>query len=816
MPISKTNSSQKIIYNGSDTFSVFSIDGINNIYLEVYDTNENIKYASSFLTEGVDYTVTNLSPTTGNFDVNWISTTNTLAIDDIVLIYRQTPLTIEDQLNNNNLVIGTQRNIERLERQNQDLKNTINKCIKFNNIDDGFIIPTKENRKDRILYFNDISGELELVAPSRIQVDSSSLINDSLNSGNYATWSIDKLNSTLVEPVEYLKSARVDVTSFGAKGDGVTDDALAINNAINQAVTSGSRIVYIPDTQNGYAIGSPIIIPSNVILLGDNVKSCKNSRIKPIPNYTGYLVQSKNYQTEISLQSAIIGLFFDGSGTTLTGLRLSSQEFIISNCRFDNMYTYGIHSSGISSSLLSLNNTFKDLYFTRIEGQANFYTCIFEDYYSADNKLFNTYTEGGQLASIETRGQNLICTNNHFYLSKHAILSLESSEKIITNNYIEHMTDSPIYINSGSSSDLTLQFDISHNEFRNVNISGLGDSVIKLVGNNLKDSIIAFNRIKRDQGTSYTVDYFVKTENSVSNIDVKNNNFSSDVVLISESNILISNSSSINNITYSVNSAKTTNGYADFITKVNNNTISFDLSENIIYTDSESVTNTINQISNITGLQEGTSIIIYETKNNLITFINTNNNTVSEGIILPAGVNGDYFLDISKKPYKGYKKISGSWVNTAFVKLGEVTITSGIMSTPISYALNGEYISPLTSISYNFSFNHNIGTSPSLIDENVLVINETPELGYAKGDVLGGPMFYNASQYAITIFLSPIKFRILRNKASLVISSSSSNSLKFGILGNRTQPDPAASNTLAPTFITDANWRFLGKYKRSF
>ena len=48
-----------------------------------------------------------------------------------------------------------------------------------------------------------------------------------------------------------------DVTKFGAKGDGVTDDAAAIQRAIDAVAAAGGGKVYLPYTTNGYLIASP-------------------------------------------------------------------------------------------------------------------------------------------------------------------------------------------------------------------------------------------------------------------------------------------------------------------------------------------------------------------------------------------------------------------------------------------------------------------------------------------------------------------------------------------------------------------------------
>ncbi len=308
-------------------------------------------------------------------------------------------------------------------------------------------------------------------------------------------------------------------------------------------------VVYFPNTVLGYAIGSTLILPSNVILLGDNKKGCGASRIKPVSGFSGVLVQSASYGSSIIQQSGIVGLFFDGSNTTLTAIQLQCQECIIEHVDVQRCFTTGVHIGGISSSQLALNNVIQNCYLQKDPTNARFWNAILEDYYSGDTKIYHNYIEGTNEGGIHTRGANCVIQGNHIYDTVFGIYSEDTNERIFSNNYIEFAKAASIHIDSGTSFKPGLQLVCCNNIFRNPNTGAYasgasfnsgqtttGYGVIELVGSYLTDAVISNNLVDRDSGTTYGMPYFVYAAAGASNISISGNVAESGVVATGESN----------------------------------------------------------------------------------------------------------------------------------------------------------------------------------------------------------------------------------------------------------------------------------------
>ena len=174
--------------------------------------------------------------------------------------------------------------------------------------------------------------------------------------------------------------------------------------------------------------------------------------------------------------------------------------------------------------------------------------------------------------------------------------------------------------------------------------------------------------------------------------------------------------------------------------------------------------------------------------------------TITEDYVFPSSpTNGDYHVDISVKPLKAYKRVSGAWIETQFVKLGEAARTSGTLATPISYAFNGKYISAdvaCVGTKTETVFNHNIGTNLVRAEHYLRCL--TTQLGYAVGEVIKTT---SQAQSGYTVPLFPY---VINNKTIGVTTGSVGS---YYAISKST----GVNNSLTP-----ANWKQFTKVERDY
>ena len=135
-----------------------------------------------------------------------------------------------------------------------------------------------------------------------------------------------------------------NVKNYGAKGDGSTDDTIAINSAINTAYSKGGGTVYVP-------AGTYLVDTATSILLKSNIKLSMASgatlKAKPTSSGTYKIVQIKSANNVSIEGGAIVGDRLNHSGTSGEwgmGINVVGSNYInisditIANCWGDGIY----------------------------------------------------------------------------------------------------------------------------------------------------------------------------------------------------------------------------------------------------------------------------------------------------------------------------------------------------------------------------------------------------------------------------------------------------------------------------------------------
>lgn len=230
-----------------------------------------------------------------------------------------------------------------------------------------------------------------------------------------------------------------NVKVYGAKGDGVTDDTIAIQAAINTAETDGGGIVFLP--QGTYKITSPLIMKSGVSLIG-----------------VGGILES-----EILNSSNGVAISFPNT-STYTAVRL--MDFSIKG---DTGFspTYGIDGANFRTHcIIERVRVLLHQFGVRL------YNCWYSQYRDI---YTNTTSTGIELTTangvtvlgcvvhaindanaygIKTTGSGLNITSNYIESSTvNRAISLESGfGGVIHNNYIEGVTGNGIFTNANGVS----------------------------------------------------------------------------------------------------------------------------------------------------------------------------------------------------------------------------------------------------------------------------------------------------------------------------------------------------------------------------
>lgn len=142
----------------------------------------------------------------------------------------------------------------------------------------------------------------------------------------------------------------------------------------------------------------------------------------------------------------------------------------------------------------------------------------------------------------------------------------------------------------------------------------------------------------------------------------------------------------------------------------------------------------------------------------------TNKGNIVEGYKMPSNMNiGSYFLDISKKPFTGYKVIGNNQTTEVnFIKLGFVNLTGyntdNVILTCYPFCYNTFTFSDEFVISQNdpIVFDHNLGVIPNIINARYVCLEDNN--GYTAGDII--TEMYTATSYCTFSLLDATELSI--------------------------------------------------------
>jgi len=155
---------------------------------------------------------------------------------------------------------------------------------------------------------------------------------ETLSIGDTGAQLVSKFNQNFsrVDPAPFF-----NVKGFGAIGDGVTDDSVAINNAVTVAELHGGTIYFPAGT---YLTGT-IDLNANINIVGDGLTSIlKSIAAEPLLRYL---------DDEIN-RPWIHDIYLDGGGVGTSGIYLNRcNAFYLNNITIANFTVAGIYAKGV-------------------------------------------------------------------------------------------------------------------------------------------------------------------------------------------------------------------------------------------------------------------------------------------------------------------------------------------------------------------------------------------------------------------------------------------------------------------------------------
>ena len=368
----------------------------------------------------------------------------------------------------NNTITQTNNNT----LQVQELAKQFNKLKEY--IDNYFANLDVQDEIDNKLNEMAVSGELQEIITAYLQVNgilafnnieemkvSTNLLNGSFaetygfyekNDGGNAKYKIrEKINNEISDNItlidlenglvaELILEDTMSIKQFGAKGNGINDDTLYIQTALNNV-----NRLFVPATDNYYKITDNIELKSNQIIYGVGEKSkllMPNNLVKTIfdiQNVNNIIIDNIKLCNESCQTSANPDLT---KNIIIYGENVNN--ITIQNCFFENAYSKGIEFKR-AKNINYINNIFKNATYEMVflmQEVENFLVdnCIFDSIISTyiNSYLFATGRKDTAMYKFSCR--NITVKNSKFLNNPiwEGIDTHSCNGFIVENNYIEN------------------------------------------------------------------------------------------------------------------------------------------------------------------------------------------------------------------------------------------------------------------------------------------------------------------------------------------------------------------------------------------
>lgn len=136
----------------------------------------------------------------------------------------------------------------------------------------------------------------------------------------------------------------VNVKTYGAKGDNLTDDTAAIQAAVDAVFAAGGGTVYFPS--GTYLVTSIVKIWTAAITINFKGEGKKSTRLKKLGGVTDPILDLSALTTVLETYSEISDMWIDGNNVAAAGIRLTNwARGVIRNVNIDRCVR-GLHSVG--------------------------------------------------------------------------------------------------------------------------------------------------------------------------------------------------------------------------------------------------------------------------------------------------------------------------------------------------------------------------------------------------------------------------------------------------------------------------------------